>query len=118
MVHGNYKKRCSFENRQQESARIRAKYIDRIPVVCEIAKNSDNLVLDKTKYLVPDNLTIGQFVYVVRKRLKVTSDKAIFIFINNMLPPTAMLLDELYKENKDDDGFLYCVISSENTFGK
>jgi len=37
---------------------------------------------------VPADLTVGQFVYVIRKRIKLSPEKAIFIFVNNVLPPT------------------------------
>jgi hypothetical protein len=40
------------------------------------------------RYLVPADLTIGQFVYVIRKHIKLSSEKAIFIFVKNVLPPT------------------------------
>lgn len=36
----------------------------------------------------PADLTVGQFVYVVRKRIKLSAEKAIFIFVKNILPPT------------------------------
>lgn len=36
----------------------------------------------------PADLTVGQFVYVVRKRIKLGPEKAIFIFVKNILPPT------------------------------
>ena len=36
----------------------------------------------------PADLTVGQFVYVIRKRIKLSPEKAIFIFVNNVLPPT------------------------------
>ncbi|KAL7250223.1 hypothetical protein ACSBR1_012255 [Camellia fascicularis] len=39
-------------------------------------------------YLVPTDLIVGQFVYVVRKRIKLGAEKAIFIFVKNILPPT------------------------------
>lgn len=42
------------------------------------------------RYLVPADLTVGQFVYVIRKRIKLSSEKAIFIFVKNVLPPTGM----------------------------
>lgn len=42
----------------------------------------------KCRYLVPADLTVGQFVYVVRKRIKLSAEKAIFIFVKNILPPT------------------------------
>jgi len=31
---------------------------------------------------------VGQFVYVIRKRIKVSPEKAIFMFVKNVLPPT------------------------------
>ena len=80
-----------LEKRQAEAQRIRSKYPDRIPVICEKADRSDIPDIDKKKYLVPSDLTVGQFVYVIRKRIKLSPEKAIFIFINNVLPPTGRL---------------------------
>merc|ERR1711990_969487 len=103
--------------RTAEAKRIRSKYPDRIPVICEKAKGSSIPDIDKKKYLVPADLTVGQFVYVIRKRIKMSSEKAIFIFINNVLPPTAALMSSIYEDQKDEDGFLYITYSGENTFG-
>lgn len=105
------------ERRQAEAARIREKYPDRIPVIVERAEKSDVPDIDKKKYLVPADLTVGQFVYVVRKRIKLSPEKAIFIFVKNILPPTAAMMSAIYEENKDEDGFLYMTYSGENTFG-
>jgi GABA(A) receptor-associated protein len=58
-------------------------------VIVEKAEKSDILDIDKKKYLVLADLTIGQFVYVIRKRIKLSSEKAIFIFVKNVLPPTS-----------------------------
>ena len=66
----------------------------------------------------PVDLTVGQFVYVIRKRIKWPSEKAIFIFVNDILPPTAALISTIYEEHKDEDGFLYVLYSGENTFGE
>lgn len=41
-----------------------------------------------SRYLVPADLTVGQFVYVIRKRIKLPPEQAIFIFINDRLPQT------------------------------
>ncbi|KAK4363900.1 hypothetical protein RND71_015258 [Anisodus tanguticus] len=68
-------------------------------------------------YLVPADLTVGQFVYVVRKRIKLSAEKAIFIFVKNILPPTAAMMSAIYEDHKDEDGFLYMTYSGENTFG-
>lgn len=44
------------------------------------------------RYLVPADLTVGQFVYVIRKRIKLSAEKAIFIFVDNVLPPTGKII--------------------------
>lgn len=56
----------------------------------------------------------GQFVYVIRKRIKLEPEKAIFIYVDEVLPPTAALMSSIYEEFKDEDGFLYVTYSGEN----
>lgn len=107
----------NIEKRKAEAARITQRFSDRLPVICERAENSDIQEIDKRKYLVPGDLSVGQFVYVIRKRIKLPSEKAIFIFVNDILPPTAALMSTIYEEHKDEDGFLYVLYSGENTFG-
>ena len=68
-------------------------------------------------YLVPTDLTVGQFVYVIRKRLNLSPDKAIYLFVGGTIPPTASLLITIYEQYKDEDGFLYLTYSAENVFG-
>ncbi|KAF7138061.1 hypothetical protein RHSIM_Rhsim07G0030800 [Rhododendron simsii] len=86
-------------------------------VIVEKAERSDIPNIDKKKYLVPADLTVGQFVYVIRKRIKLSAEKAIFIFVDNVLPPTGAIMSTIYDEKKDEDGFLYVTYSGENTFG-
>lgn len=112
-----FKQEHPFEKRKNEAERILAKYPDRIPVICERAEKSDIPDIDKKKYLVPCDLTVGQFVYVIRRRIKLSPEKAIFIFVNNVLPPTAALMSSVYEEHKSDDNFLYVTYSGENSFG-
>eukprot|EP01065_Artemidia_motanka_P032310 TRINITY_DN39324_c0_g1_i1.p1 TRINITY_DN39324_c0_g1~~TRINITY_DN39324_c0_g1_i1.p1 ORF type:complete len:131 (+),score=56.14 TRINITY_DN39324_c0_g1_i1:68-460(+) len=112
-----FKAEKSADVRRGEAERVTKKYPDRIPVICEKQEGSDVPDIDKTKYLVPSDLNVGQFVYVVRKRIKLAPEKALFIFVNNILPPTAALMQALYTEHKDDDGFLYIKYSGESTFG-
>ncbi|CAH8326658.1 unnamed protein product [Eruca vesicaria subsp. sativa] len=117
MAISSFKQEHPLEKRQAEASRIRDKYPDRIPVIVERAEKSDVPDIDKKKYLVPADLTVGQFVYVVRKRIKLSPEKAIFIFVKNILPPTAAIMSSVYEEHKDEDGFLYMSYSGENTFG-
>ncbi len=73
--------------------------------------------IDKKKYLVPADLTCGQFLYVIRKRLKLPAEKAIFLFVDGKIPATTAMLNAIYEENQDRDGFLYMSYSDENVFG-
>ncbi len=50
-----------------------------------------------TRYLVPSDITVGKFVYEIRKHIKLGSEQAIFIFVNGTLPPTASLMSDLYE---------------------
>jgi GABA(A) receptor-associated protein len=115
----SFKIQKSFKERLNESKRIMDKYQDRIPVICEKSanKSADLPSLDKTKYLVPNDLTIGQFMYVIRSRLKLPSDKALFLIIDGVFPSSTMIIKDAYKEHKDIDGFLYVKYCQENTFG-
>ncbi|KAK3434569.1 hypothetical protein EUGRSUZ_D02047 [Eucalyptus grandis] len=117
MAKSYFKQEHDLEKRRAEAARIREKYPDRIPVIVEKAERSDIPNIDKKKYLVPADLTVGQFVYVIRKRIKLSAEKAIFIFVDNVLPPTGAIMSAIYEDKKDEDGFLYVTYSGENTFG-
>jgi len=115
----SFKNQYSLQERLNESKRVLTKYPDRIPILCDKAKNTsrDCPYIDKKKYLVPRDLTIGQFLYVVRKRLKLPSEKALFISIGNSIPPTTQMIGYIYDKHKDIDNFLYLNYSTENTFG-
>jgi len=113
-----FKKEYDFETRSQSAARIRARYPDRIPVIVEKAPKTDAPDLDKKKYLVPSEITVGRFQFEIRQHMKLTSEKAIFLFVNkDMLPPNAAHMSQIYEKYKDEDGFLYVTYSGENTFG-
>ena len=112
-----YKKDFPFEQRYAESTRVREKYPDRVPVIIEKGSRTDIPDIDRAKFLIPSDLTLGQVVYVIRKRIKLNPEHAIFVFVNNTLPPTSALVSSIYEEHADEDGFLYIVYSGENTFG-
>tara|TARA_B100001996_G_C18107794_1_gene380053 strand:+ start:47 stop:445 length:399 start_codon:yes stop_codon:yes gene_type:complete len=113
----SFKTKHSFENRCTESKNIINKYRDRIPVIVEKQQSSDVVDIDKNKFLVPNDLTLGQFVYVIRKRMKLPPEKAIFVFVDNQILMQASRMLTIYEESKDKDGFLYITYAGENTFG-
>ena len=112
-----FKEEYTFDQRSAESSRVLAKYPDRIPIICERNKRSQMPQIDKHKYLVPLDITFGQFIYVIRKRLRLEAEKAIFLFVKGIIPPCNATLNEYYHHYKDEDGFLYVTYALENTFG-
>lgn len=112
-----FKKKYGLEKRKEESKKILEKYPERIPVIVEKDKKSRISEIDKNKFLTPQDLTLGQFLYVIRKRIKINPEDALYCFVNNSLPPTSVSMISLYDSHKDEDGFLYITYCSENTFG-
>jgi GABA(A) receptor-associated protein len=112
-----FKKDHDFNTRLNEANRVLNKYPDRIPIICEKNNSSRLEHIDKNKYLVPCDLTLGQFIYVIRKRLKLPAEKAVFLFINGKIMRTSASLIEVYHNEKDKDNFLYITYSDENVFG-
>jgi len=113
----SFREKYPLQKRHDEATSIRLKYPNRIPVIVEKVDGSDIADINKKKYLVPVNLTVGQFMYVIRKRITLEPEKAIFLFINNTLPPTTSLMSQIYKQHADPDFFLYVTYSGENCFG-
>jgi GABA(A) receptor-associated protein len=113
----DFMEKFTLEERISESSKIMSRHPDRVPIVVEAKKNSNLQDLDKHKYLVPKEMTIGQFLYVIRKRLKLKSNQAIFVFVDNKMPATSELIVTLYDRSKNEDGFMYMLYSGENTFG-
>ena len=98
------------------------KLIDKYPDKCPIIIKSD--LVDKKKYLVPHDLTLGQFNFILRKRIKnLNQEKSIFIFIQDknekfILKKSTDLIGTIFSECKNKkDGFLYANLQEENTFG-
>lgn len=118
-MYKNFKHEHLFDDRWRESRRIIEKYHDRIPTICERSKLAGRNcpIIDKNKYLVPNDFTLGQFIFVIRKRMKLPPEKAIFIFVNGNIPHSSERMIEIYSRHKDGDGFLYLSYTLESVFG-
>lgn len=118
-MYADFKADHTFSNRQMESLRMLNKYPDRVPVICQRnpKANKDCPFIDKIKYLIPLELTLAQFLYVIRQRMHLSSEKALFIFINGNMLSMSSMISQVYTEYQDDDGFLYVTYNTENTFG-
>jgi GABA(A) receptor-associated protein len=117
-MYSQFKQAHSFQKRAAECERVLQRHPNRIPIICEKSEGNSITAMRKNKFLVPADITVGQFVYTIRKRINLESHKALFLFVDEALPPTGALLKTIYGEHKDMDGFLYITYSGENTFGK
>lgn len=95
-----YKEEHPYEKRRAEGEKIRRKYPDRVPVIVEKSPKARIGDLDKKKYLVPSDLTVGQFYFLIRKRISLRPEDALFFFVNHVVPPTSATMGSLYQVRK------------------
>ncbi|XP_041455692.1 gamma-aminobutyric acid receptor-associated protein-like 2 [Lytechinus variegatus] len=112
-----FKEEHSEDHRTSESSKIRFKYPERIPVIVQKAPKSQIPDIDKRKFLIPADITVAQFMWIIRKRIQLPAEKAIFLFVGKVLPQSSATMGQIYQEHRDSDGFLYVAYSGENTFG-
>lgn len=61
--------------------KINRNFPDRRPVIAERHPDSEIRLANCRKYLLPFNLTLGQFYFLLRKKMGMKSDEALFLFV-------------------------------------
>ena len=125
----SYRKKYSIADRRNEMSRIKSKYPDRIPIIVSKDPNCKLNNISKEKYLVQAELTIGQFMIIIREKASLKPEETINLFIidydnNQILVQSSATLGSIYdryvsqcQNSKNYDGYLYFVYTSENVFG-
>ena len=115
----DFRRKNDVVDRQNESTRLLAKFPGYVPVIVTRHHRATISDIDKNKYLCPTSLTVSEFLYSVRRRIKLRScDSFFFLTESGAIPRMSMTMGDLYGEQRDkDDRLLYLVYTSENTFG-
>ena len=114
----SFKTKYDSKTRKQESDKIKIKYPNRYPIIISKGNKCELSNIDKTKFLIPGDLTMGQIIFIVRKRIKLDDTDSLFLFINDkILPASSSVISSVYNDHKDEDGFLYITYCNENVFG-
>ncbi|XP_071995615.1 microtubule-associated protein 1 light chain 3 gamma [Engystomops pustulosus] len=114
-----FKQRKDLDKRKSEVIGIKAKFPTKVPVIVERYSKEKYLPrLNKTKFLVPRDISMSQFVNIIRNRMDLCATQAFYILVNEQnLVSMSLTMSELYREHKDEDGFLYMTYASQEMFG-
>ena len=113
-----YKSVKSLEERKAEYEKVQKLNPGKIGIICEKAPKSKIADIEKTKFLIADNLNLAQFTPLIRKKLNMDEKEALFFLANGKtaLSGNDQLID-IYNKYKDEDGFLYVAYASEIVWG-
>jgi hypothetical protein len=111
-----YRERTPLAERQREAARVRAAHPDRVPILLVPASRACPPA-ENDRFLAPLELTVAQFAYAVRKRVKLQPSQAIFLHVDGRLASGTAALGALDARHRGDDGFLAVTYALENAFG-
>ncbi len=117
-----FKEEYEFEKRLTESTKIRNRYPDRIPVIVEVDNTSwakELPTLEKIKYLVPQDMIMSQFLFVIRRKLKLPEHVAVYVFIDRTgtIPVASEKMINIYEKHKSPDNYIYFSLRGESFFG-
>ena len=106
-----------LEKKQRENTNLFLKYPSKIPVII-FTKTKGVPEPEKCKFLIDRNVSVAEFLTVLRKYIKLSETDSIFLFTeNNTIPASSQVMSQIYEQHKNEDKFLYLEYTFENTFG-
>ena len=101
--------------RKQMSEKLKKQFPDKIPIICEKDPESKMKEIEKTKYLIPKDLTVSQFSLLLRKKVELNPEEAFYLIVKEKYSIVGEnRIEDIYeKYANEEDGFLYIVYSEE-----
>uniref|UniRef100_A0A5S6R0X5 Uncharacterized protein n=1 Tax=Trichuris muris TaxID=70415 RepID=A0A5S6R0X5_TRIMR len=115
----SYKASKSLAKRREETALVKSRFPNKLPVVIERHYKETVLpAIEKNKFLVPKEATMIQLLAVLRNRLNLRHGHTFYFLINGRTLVTSNeTIMNVYEKHVDDDGFLYLTYTSKESFG-
>ena len=110
-----------LEKRRHLATQTRKIHPDRVPVMLKrVPKKPTGVGQMKTKYLVPEDMTVGGFCLKLKVEWETLSESSSALFLlteNSKNLKISDLMIEVYTLHKNEDGLLYLHLCEESTFG-
>ncbi len=113
----SFNSKYSPEKRLEDSQKIREKYPNRVPILVESRDKHLNQLI-RHKYIVPNDINMGQFLFIIKSKIKLAKDEALFMSVSTKmcLIPQTQVIGNVFKEY-NEFGYLYVTIDKESVFG-
>ncbi|TXG63225.1 hypothetical protein EZV62_010219 [Acer yangbiense] len=82
------------------------------PVCKTVALAGAMLKYPQPRFLVPRDMSVGQFIHVLSNRLRLTPGKALFVFVKDTLPQTGELLSWTQYTNPSRMKMDFCICAT------
>jgi len=106
--------------RKEDVEKILKNHPDNVPIIVSY-DGKDGNGTKNYRFIVRPDITPAQFLTIFRRKIKLRSTEAIYIFIINnkqvILPIYSSSMTSLYQEHKDENLILNIRIEKENSFG-
>ena len=108
--------------RKQMSEKLMKLYPDKIPIICEKDPRSKLKDIEKTKYLMPKDLTVSQFHLIIRNKIELNSEEALYLLAIAKHSEISIVgetrIGDIYeKYASKEDGILYIVYAEKEFKG-
>lgn len=103
----------------RSNSRCRAlfKHPGLVPVEVVHEQGSSDKKLGTYKYLVQPDMSMGQFMSMLRARLKIDATEGVFLMVGDVLAKNSSTMQDLYALHQDSDNILVITVAKERVFG-